>query len=66
MAIISSKDFSAPDTTRIRNMVAGRMGVPAPATQQQTSDYITRLLKRDTKDWEDSVARAAINNTEPD
>jgi hypothetical protein len=66
MAVFSSKDFSGANTTRIRNMIAARTGVPAPATPQQCSDYVTRVLQQDTREHEQEVQRAAIVVTDPE
>lgn len=66
MAVFNSKDFTGPNTLRIRNMIAARLGVAPPATSQQCTDYVTSVLQRETKAYEDDAARAAINNSEPD
>lgn len=66
MSIFSSKDFTAANSTRIRNMIAARTSVPAPATLQQVTDFVTAFLQRETKAYEDDVARAAVNNAVPD
>jgi hypothetical protein len=66
MSVFSSKDFSANDSTRIRNMIASKLGVSAPATQQQCTDFLTAHLKLTTREHELAVARAAPSVTDPD
>lgn len=66
MAIFSSKDFTAPNTTRIRTAIAWKLGVPSPATVQQCSDFVTRQLQVFTREYEEGLARAAVSVTDPD
>lgn len=66
MAVFSSKDFTAPNTLRIRNMIAAKLGVPAPATAQQCSDFVTADLQLTTREHEAGVQRAAIVVAAPD
>ncbi len=60
MAVFSSKDFSADNTLRIRNMVAAKLGVAAPATAQQCTDFLSYLLSETTKEHERDAGQAAV------
>lgn len=66
MAVFSSKDFTAPNTLRIRNMIAAKLGVSAPATAQQCTDFVTADLQLATREYEQAVQRAAIVVADPD
>lgn len=66
MAVFSTKDFTAPNTLRIRNMIAAKLGVAAPATAQQRSDFLTADVQVQTREWEAAQQRAAVVVADPD
>ena len=66
MAIFVSKDFDSAGTARIRDAIAGILGVAAPATNQQCIDFVTTYLKLTTSEYEEGVQRAAISVSDPD